>query len=340
MKNNGVNACFKTKTHKTKRRFWDIRKISFAAILIAIAVVFAIIGTQILVVASLPTFKISFIGLPIKITGFIFGPFVGVLTGLISDLISFVMLPVFFNPLYTVATMMNGLISGIVGWFFVKVLNYYFGYDIRIKWHKKRIEKYNFKINQLKQNNINWKTDDKITNTISHYQVKILYLETKIKRWEFQKYSKTLVNINMIFSILILSIIIVTIAVLFSSPTIVTDEIINKAIIKNRWGLLALLVTGFGTMLIFIVVARFKMKPEKFTIIVPIIIFSAILELVNVPILSIADATVYAKSNQWPFYMFTHIITSPIKIWINLTVIYYAYTIMSKLINKNSEVVY
>ncbi|EFF41418.1 ECF transporter S component, partial [Mycoplasmopsis alligatoris] len=67
---------------------WTIRKIVFVAILVAIAVVFTIIGNQLLPIVSIPTIKISFIGLPVKITGFIFGPIIGFFVGLLSDLLS------------------------------------------------------------------------------------------------------------------------------------------------------------------------------------------------------------------------------------------------------------
>ena len=123
-----------------KFRFWSIRKISFTSILIAIGVIFVIIGTQLLFLASIPTFKISVIGLPIKITGFIFGPIVGILVGLISDLISFMMFPIFFEPLYIVATMMNGFISGIIGWFFLSFLDYYFGFKVRINYNRRKLK--------------------------------------------------------------------------------------------------------------------------------------------------------------------------------------------------------
>ncbi|UUD37125.1 Uncharacterised protein [Mycoplasmopsis californica] len=325
------------------RRFWGIRKISFTAILISIAVVFAIIGTQIILVASIPTFKISFIGLPVKITGFIFGPIVGILTGLMADLISFMILPVFFHPLYTLATVMNGIVSGIIGWFFIKFLGYYFGYDIRITFHKKRIAKAKRKIALLKKQALdaNAALSERNKEIISKLEIKILYREAKIKRWHIKKYSTTLMNINMIVALTILAGIICTISVSLSMPQIVSDEMLKDSVIKNRYVLLGLLVFGFSTMAIFVIVGRFKIKPERYTVFVPIIIFSALLEFINVPLLSMADAaSLSGQMDRWPLFIVTHIATSPIKIWVNLTVIYYSYSIVSNLINRNENVVY
>jgi len=36
-------------------------------------------------------------GLPVKLTGYIFGPVIGAMTGALSDLISFLMRPTYFH---------------------------------------------------------------------------------------------------------------------------------------------------------------------------------------------------------------------------------------------------
>lgn len=330
------------KKQKHKQRFWDIRKITFSAILIAIAVVFAIIGTQIIAVASLPQFKVSFIGLPIKITGFIFGPIVGVLTGLIADLISFMMMPIFFHPLYTLATVMNGLISGLVGWFFVKFLGFYFGYNIRVRHHNQKIKKYKAKIAEAKSNDDS-DLNQHTLNQIDKWEINIIHYEAAIKKWEHKKISKTLININWIVSSIILVTIIIILSVCLLDHNIIHDDFIAKTFMPNRYGLLAFLVTGFSTMLIYIAVIRFKLESSKFVIIIPIIIFSAFIEIINVPILSSADALMNDTKNLVQDALklsITHVITSPIKIWFNLTIIYYSYKVIVKLINKNTDFVY
>nr|WP_307925344.1 hypothetical protein [Mycoplasmopsis bovis] len=49
------------------------------------------------------------------------------------------------------------------------------------------------------------------------------------------------------------------------------------------------MTSGYVAMFIFLIVARFKMHPKRFLVIIPIVIFSAIIELINVPLLSLAD---------------------------------------------------
>ncbi len=80
---------------------------------------------------SIPTYKISFIGLPIKISGLIFGPLVGGIVGLISDIISFSLLPTFYNFYYTITAIVDGVVAGLVGIIFLRVLNYAFGGQFR-----------------------------------------------------------------------------------------------------------------------------------------------------------------------------------------------------------------
>ncbi|UWV83480.1 hypothetical protein [Mycoplasmopsis felis] len=48
------------------------------------------------------TYKFSFIGLPVKITGFIFGPIIGIFVGIVSDFLSLLFIPpAGYNLVYT-----------------------------------------------------------------------------------------------------------------------------------------------------------------------------------------------------------------------------------------------
>jgi ECF transporter S component (folate family) len=82
--------------------------------LIATSVVFIILGTQLFALTAFPSFKVAFGGLPIKITGFVFGPIIGAITGVISDLLSFMFVPFNYFPGYTLIMALSGLIPGIV----------------------------------------------------------------------------------------------------------------------------------------------------------------------------------------------------------------------------------
>ncbi|SYV90851.1 Uncharacterised protein, partial [Mesomycoplasma hyorhinis] len=75
-----------------------------------------IISVRIFPPSILPTFKYSVVGLPVKLTGFIFGPIVGFLTGVLSDLITFMFVPSLYSIFYTFYLGVTGFIPGIFFW--------------------------------------------------------------------------------------------------------------------------------------------------------------------------------------------------------------------------------
>ena len=93
---------------------------SYTSIMIAVAVVFVIIGVMLLAITSYPSFKISFAGLPVKLAGYLLGPLVGAVTGFLTDLISFLFLPTFYFPGYSLTLAITGMIPGIVMWIMIK----------------------------------------------------------------------------------------------------------------------------------------------------------------------------------------------------------------------------
>ena len=100
------------------KRRWSVRKIAFVSILIATSVSFVLIFSSVIPIASLPSFKLTLAGLPIKLTGYIFGPMIGAITGVVTDLISFIFRPTFIHWSYTLAFMFAGLIPGMIGYVF------------------------------------------------------------------------------------------------------------------------------------------------------------------------------------------------------------------------------
>lgn len=312
---------------------WTIRKIVFVAILVAIAVVFTIIGNQLLPIVSIPTIKISFIGLPVKITGFIFGPIIGFFVGLLSDLLSMLFVPpTAYNPLYTLATSMNGLIAGIVGWFFLKFLKFYFGGEYRINVYEAKIFKLSLKYKYALSNNNEAKAEK--------YANLIILANNRKNNFKRTGSHNLLLNINLTTASILIGSLILFLVILVGF--IVPQIYIESSLIKNRWGLMVFMISGFATMLIFLFVARFRLSESRYLILVPIVIFSALLELINVPILSIADTYALGTGNLDHIFLwiFTHIATSPIKIWFNMFVIYYSYSIIASLIYKNENLSY
>ena len=101
---------------RKRTKTWTNKKIAFVSILIATSIAFVLIFTRIAPIASLPSFKLMAGGLPIKLTGYIFGPLIGAVTGAISDILSFTITPTYIHWWYTIAFTLAGAIPGIVGY--------------------------------------------------------------------------------------------------------------------------------------------------------------------------------------------------------------------------------
>ncbi len=99
---------------------WTTRKISYVSIMIAVAVVAVLIGFMLFAVTIIPSVKISFAGLPIKLVGYIFGPLVGAITGFLADIISFLFLPTFYHPGYSLSMAIAGMVPGIIMWIMIR----------------------------------------------------------------------------------------------------------------------------------------------------------------------------------------------------------------------------
>ena len=93
-------------------RKWNSKRIAFISILIAMSISFVIIGAQAFAISSFPSFKLSLVGLPVKIVGFLFGPLIGLLVGITTDILSFVFVPIFYHPLYSLALGITGMLPG------------------------------------------------------------------------------------------------------------------------------------------------------------------------------------------------------------------------------------
>ncbi|WP_324672554.1 ECF transporter S component [Mycoplasma sp. 888] len=315
-------------------RKWTIKNMVFIAILIAISVSFTVVAAQLMPIVNIPSFKFSFIGLPVKITGFVFGPVIGVFVGVVSDLLSLLFVPpVGYNPMYTLATAINGLISGIFGFYFVSFLQYAFSKEYRLERISIKITLLAQKYRKLSKNETTMEKAIKVGD-------KLIKLNSKRAFIRDDNSKDILKNVYTTAAVFLISlvIIIITYYVGFWVP----DKYIEKGLIPNRWGLLALMITGMSLLLIFIIVARFKMRVERFLIFVPIIVFSAFLELINIPILSLGDNVSLGNGESKDIFLWItqHIISSPVKIWFNVFVIYYSYSIIIKLIKKNSKLGY
>ena len=94
------------------------KQITYGAIFAASSVAIVIILMTFTPILAFPNIRISFEGILIKISGYLFGPIIGCLTGIISELLINTLRPVFFSIPYTLIIIFYGIFGGIV-----KILN-------------------------------------------------------------------------------------------------------------------------------------------------------------------------------------------------------------------------
>lgn len=101
------------KTTKTKRgvRIFGTLKIMVAASLLA---AMSIVCGKYLAVGVGNVLRFSFENLPILLSGFLFGPVVGAVTGIVADLIGCFLVGYAINPLVTLGAAAIGLVGGTV----------------------------------------------------------------------------------------------------------------------------------------------------------------------------------------------------------------------------------
>ena len=93
----------------------NTRTLVQAAILIAISIVLTRVGS----IMILPTLRLGFGETPIMISGFLLGPLVGGVSGIVADLIGFIVNPQGpYHPGFTFSSMMWGVIAGLFAKYF------------------------------------------------------------------------------------------------------------------------------------------------------------------------------------------------------------------------------
>ncbi|MBN3535061.1 ECF transporter S component [Mycoplasma procyoni] len=313
-------------------RKWNTRKIAFVAVFIAIATIMLILGIRLVPLAIIPTIRFSIIGLPIKITGFIFGPIIGAVTGLLADLISFQFAPSTYSPWYTLALSVTGLIPGLISWLFFDII-------------KKRNEQNYTKKITAKQEEISillikQKEALMLEDNLSKrrkIQFRIKNLERKLKRTVVQKIDTNLLNTTWITCLVLLAVVIsVVIGIVMAAPQ---STFAHSKFIKTKVAFLSMVLAGTLLMMLFITVIRFIpffQQKERFITMISIVVFSAILEPIASIILSQGDV----QSGVFPTFetaLISHFISSPIKIWVNLFVIYITSLIVIPIVRNKTK---
>ena len=101
------------------RHYYGIRfttkNIAYITLLSAVSVSVTVIVSIVFPVTVFPPIRIAFEGLMIKIAGFIFGPIVGFMSGIITDLLCLMFVPSYIHIAYLIVVASFGFLSGLVG---------------------------------------------------------------------------------------------------------------------------------------------------------------------------------------------------------------------------------
>lgn len=303
---------------------WSSKRIAFVSVLIAISLVFFLISVRIIPISALPSYKFSFIGLPVKITGFIFGPIIGMLTGILADLISFLLVPTYYHYLYTISISIAGFIPGLCGYYFFGLNEMLFSNKYKIFKFKEIVD---FFKKQYSEATIKGNTEDVqyFSECIAYYEVKIILLENKAK-------PIAMINFAFFSALAVLTIQVFLIISIFIKLDPSYFE--NNRFIKNKLFYIFATSSGFVGMGVFLILFRIfiKKRYQLFIDIMAIVTFSAILEFLNVIILSWADAATL-KIDFW-VNLANHSLTGPIKIFFNVVIITTTYRIVAPLLKS------
>ena len=106
---------------KKIKAFGSVKRLCAAAMLVAISVVIGIFCKNLLNFGN-GLFRITFEGMPIILSGIMFGPVVGGIVGFCSDVLSYFLSTQSFaiSPIVTAAAALMGVISGVVAKYIVK----------------------------------------------------------------------------------------------------------------------------------------------------------------------------------------------------------------------------
>ncbi|MBD5423387.1 MAG: hypothetical protein HDR43_02740 [Mycoplasma sp.] len=306
---------------------WDSKRIAFISILIAMSISFVIIGTRFAAVTFFPSFKLSLAGLPIKIIGYIFGPLVGFISGFTTDVISFIFMPAFYYPLYSIALGISGMLPGIAAIIFNKKISK--NRILKRLNNKKTLVYYKMKLSIIKQN------QEKLKYFEKKYE-KLTKKIDKMKSWKKERYQ---LNYGLITSLVAISIVLITLIsiFIFIPQEKITESFKDKGILQyidDKIIFITIVALGIITCMIALVVFRFKMKPQTFMQFAAIVTFVIYTEFINIPIIAYADYK--ALRIDFMASMIGSLATSMIKIWFNLVIISFAIKIVLPIINKKT----
>lgn len=100
------------------------KNIAYITMLSSVSVVATIIVSITIPITVLPPIRIVFEGLMIKITGYMFGPIIGIISAAVTDILVMLFVPSYISIYYMFCIIFTGFLAGIAGIFKVKLKDY------------------------------------------------------------------------------------------------------------------------------------------------------------------------------------------------------------------------
>ncbi|MGL5519948.1 MAG: ECF transporter S component [Metamycoplasmataceae bacterium] len=313
---------------------WTPKKMAFVSILIATSIAFVVIGAQLAAVSAIPSIKLSLAGLPVKISGYLFGPLVGFIVGFFTDILTFLYIPTFYYPLYSIALGISGLIPGIFYWFYIKK------YDNKLS-NENQIKKLELRYIQFYHILVINYLEDLNSSKAIRLQKKMKKNQDNVMKIKGSKKNNKCLNFNLttgvIFSVFLW--LCCFIFIFFIPQEHLTSEFGNHkffSFLAQKEYFHLFIGISFIIVIAFFVITRFTFSEKTYLKMVPIFVFVLFTEFINLPVVALADQE--SLDINFMVSLVASLATSPIKIWFNLLIISFATKIIVPLIiNKESN---
>jgi len=100
------------------------KNIAYITMLSSVSVVATIVISVIIPITVLPAFRIAIEGLMIKITGYLFGPVIGIICAWVTDMLVTISVPSYIHPVYMFCIVFTGFLAGLAGVLKLKLKDY------------------------------------------------------------------------------------------------------------------------------------------------------------------------------------------------------------------------
>lgn len=100
------------------------KNIAYITMLSSVSVVATIIVSITIPITVLPPIRIAFEGLMVKITGYMFGPIIGIICATVTDILVMLFVPSYISVYYMFCIIFTGFLAGIAGIFKVRLKDY------------------------------------------------------------------------------------------------------------------------------------------------------------------------------------------------------------------------